>query len=131
MSTTKSSGVDAALSGCRVAEIEPIVIHADDLQSTAPERLRELKSGLAARGYHPATLAADACFDDDCPLATQEEADRLRGLVRTAAFLGAARIEVDVGEVASADGVEPTLSALAERARREGVEFVRTGDAAV
>jgi len=130
MSTTKSVGIDAALDGCRPAEIEPIVIDADDLESTAPEQLRDLKSGLAARGYHPATLAVDACFADDCSLATQAEADRLRELVRTAAFLGAGRIEVSVGEVADPETVEPTLAALAERARREGVELVRTDDAA-
>ncbi len=130
MSTTKSSGVDAALDGCRPANIEPIVIDADDLESTAPEQLRDLKSGLATRGYHPATLAVDACFAEDCSLATQEEADRIRGLVRTAAFLGAGRIEITVGEIADPETVEPTLSALTERARREGVELVRIDDAA-
>ena len=130
MSTTKSTGIDAALDGCRPAEIDPIVIDASDLESTAPEQLRELKSGLAARGYHPATLAVDACFAEDCSLATQEEADRLRELVRTAAFLGAGRIEVSVGEIADPETVEPTLGALAERARREGVELVRTSDTA-
>ena len=130
MSTTKSSGIDAALDGCRPANIEPIVIDADDLESTAPEQLRDLKSGLATRGYHPATLAVDACFAEDCSLATQEEADRIRGLVRTAAFLGAGRIEITVGEIADPETVEPTLSALTERARREGVELVRIDDAA-
>jgi hypothetical protein len=128
MSTTEPSGIDAAIDGCRPAEIDPIVVDAGDLESTAPEYLREFKSGLAARGYHPATLAVDACFADDCPIAAGEEADRLRGFVRAAAFLGAGRIEVRIDEVADADAVESTLSALAERARREGVEFVRTDD---
>ncbi|MES3160442.1 MAG: hypothetical protein PPP55_02600 [Halorubrum sp.] len=130
MSTTESQGVDAALDGCRPAEVEPIVIDADNLESTAPGHLRDLKSGLSARGYQPATLVVDACFGENCPLATQEEADRLREFVRAAAFLGAGRLEVHVGEIADPAAVEPTLSALAERARREGVEFVRAEAAA-
>ena len=130
MSTTEPHEIDAAIDGCRPAEIDPIVVDAADLESTAPDYLREFKSGLSARGYHPATLAVEACFAEDCPLAAGEEADRLRGFVRAAAFLGAGRIEVRLDEVADADAVEPTLSALAERARREGVEFVRVDDAA-
>ncbi|SMO78450.1 hypothetical protein [Halorubrum cibi] len=125
MSTTEPRGVDAAIEGCRPAEIEPIVVDAADLESTAPEYLRDFKSGLSARGYHPSALSVAACFADDCPLAAGEEADRLRGFVRAAAFLGAGRIEVRLDEVADPDAVEPTLSALAERARREGIEFVR------
>jgi len=130
MSTTESPSIDAALDGCRPAEIEPVVIDADDLESTAPGHLRDLKTELSARGYHPATLAVDACFGEDCALAAQEEADRLREFVRAAAFLGAGRLEVTVGDVADPETVEPTLAALAERARREGVELVRTDTAA-
>lgn len=128
MSTTEPSGIDTAIDGCRPAEIDPIVVDAADLESTAPGYLREFRAGLSARGYQPAVLAVEACFADDCPLATGEEADRLRGFVRTAAFLGAGRIQVRLEEVANADTVEPTLAALAERARREGVELVRVDD---
>jgi hypothetical protein len=92
MSTTESTGVDAALDGCRPASIEPVVVDAADLESTAPGYLRDLKSELARRGHQPAALAVDARFAD----------------ART---------------------VETTLSALAERARREGVELVRAGGA--
>lgn len=130
MSTTESPEIDAALDGCRPADVDPIVVDAADLESTAPEHLRDLKSALSARGYQPATLSVAACFAEDCPLATQEEADRLRGYVRAASFLGAGRIEVAVDEVADPATVEPTLSALAERAGREGVELVRTDGAA-
>jgi hypothetical protein len=128
MSTTQSGGIEAALRGCRPAEIEPIVIDADDLDSTAPAHLRDLKAELSTRGYHPATLSVAARFDADDTLATQREADRLREFVRAAAFLGAGRVEVRLDEVADPGVAEPALSAVAERARREGVELVRTGD---
>ena len=130
MSTTQPDGIEATLDGCRPAEIDPIVIDASDLDSTAPDHLRDLKAEFSARGYQPATLSVVARFDADDTLATQREADRLREFVRAAAFLGAGRVEVRLDEVADADVAEPALSALAERARREGVELVRTGGGA-
>ncbi|GAB3422679.1 hypothetical protein GCM10027435_27630 [Haloparvum alkalitolerans] len=131
MSTTESAGVDAPISGCRPADVEPVVVDGSDLESTAPEYLRDLKSALSAENYQPATLSVDACFAEDCSLATQEEADRLRGYVRAAAFLGAGRIELAVDEVAEPAKVEPALAALAERADREGVTLTLTGEADV
>lgn len=128
MSTTEPRGIDATIDGCRPAEIDPVVVDAGDLDSTAPGYLRDLRSGLAARGYQPAVLVVDASFADGRPLATGEEADRLRGLVRAAAFLGVGRIELRLEAVADPDAVDTTLSALAERARREGVELVRRDD---
>ena len=128
MSTTRADGIEATLRGCRPADIEPIVIDAEDLDSTAPEHLRDLKAELSTRGYQPATLSVAARFDGDDTLAAQREADRLRELVRAAAFLGAGRIEVALDAVADPSVVEPALSALAERARREGVELVRSDD---
>ncbi|WP_418285364.1 hypothetical protein [Halorubrum sp. DTA46] len=130
MSTTEPDGIAATLDGCRPAAVDPIVIDAADLESTAPEHLRDIKTELSARGYQPATLAVDARFDDDDTLAIQREADRLREFVRAAAFLGAGRIAVRLDEVVDSGVAEPALSALAERARREGVELVRTGDGA-
>ena len=127
MSTTQSDAIEGTLRGCRPAEIDPIVIDADDLDSTAPEHLRDLKAELSARGYQPATLSVEARFDCEDTLATQREADRLREFVRAASFLGAGRIEVRVDEVSDPAAAEPALSALAERARREGVELVRAG----
>jgi len=128
MSATRTDGIEATLRGCRPAEIEPIVIDAEDLDSTAPEHLRDLKAELSARGYQPATLSVAARFDDGDTLAAQREADRLRELVRAAAFLGAGRIEVTLDAVADPSVAEPALAALTERARREGVELVRSGD---
>ena len=126
MSTTSSSGIERTLRGCRPADVDPVVIDASDLDSTAPDHLRELKRGLAARGYQPAAVAAEAEFDAESTLARQREADRLRGLVRAAAFLGAGRLEVSVdGEACEA--VHTALAALSERADREGVELVRVG----
>ena len=129
MSTTKSPGVDETIRDCRPADVDPIVVEASDLESTAPEHLRDLKAELAARGYQPATLAAETCFESDCTLATQAEADRLRTLVRAASFLGAGRVELRVDEIADSETVEPALSALEERAEREGVRLVRVGAA--
>lgn len=128
MSTTQPDGIEATLRGCRPAEIDPIVVDAADLESTAPEHLRDLKAEFSARGYQPATLSVAACFDCDDTLATQREADRLREFVRAASFLGAGRIEIRLDEVADREATEPALSALAERARREGVELVRVDD---
>ncbi len=129
MSTTKPAGVEATIRGCQTADVEPIVIDAADLESTAPGHLRDLKSGLAERGYQPATVSAEACFSEDCTLATQEEADRLRGIVRAASFLGASRVELRIDAIADPERVEPALSALTERATREGVDLIRLGDA--
>jgi sugar phosphate isomerase/epimerase len=125
MSTTQPDGIEGTLRSCRPAEIEPVVIDAADLDSTAPEHLRDLKTELSTRGYQPATLSVEACFDCEDALAAQREADRLREYVRAASFLGAGRIEVRLGEVADPTTAEPALSALTERARREGVELVR------
>ena len=130
MSTTSSSGIERTLRGCRPADVDPVVIDAADLDSTAPDHLRDLKRGLAARGYQPAAVAAEATFDAESTLERQREADRLRGLVRAASFLGAGRVEVNVDGDAS-EQARTALAALAERADREGVEFVRLdGDSA-
>ena len=125
MSTTQSPGVEGTLDGCRPADVDPIVVEARDLESTAPGHLRDLKAALAARGYQPATLAVETRFEGDCTLATQAEADRLRALVRAASFLGAGRLEHRVSEIAEPETVEPALAALEERATREGVQLVR------
>ncbi|TKX73652.1 hypothetical protein EXE46_13090 [Halorubrum sp. GN11_10-6_MGM] len=124
MSTTSPAGIEDALTGCRPADVDPVVIDAADLDSTAPDHLRDLKRGLAARGYQPAAVAAEADFDTESTLERQREADRLRGLVRAASFLGAGRIEVGL-DCEECEGVRTALAALAERADREGVELVR------
>ncbi|MFC5367065.1 hypothetical protein [Salinirubrum litoreum] len=121
MSTTQSADVSTAVSSCRPESVTPVRIDATDLDSTAPEYLRDLKTELAEAGYQPAVVGVEACFDEDCSLATQSEADRLREFVRTAAFLGAGRLAVTVESVADREKVDPALDALAERARREGV----------
>lgn len=117
MSTT-TSGHGAVASR---ADVEPVELAASRLDSTAPEYLRELKAELAADGYQPAGLCVSASFSEPCSFATQEEADRLRGFVRAASFLGATRVRVEVDEVGDESAVESALSALAERAERDGV----------
>lgn len=122
-----SANVERAVAACRPAEIEPVELSADALETTAPGYLRELKQELANEGYQPAQLTVEGCFEENCSLATQEEADRLREFVRAASFLGAGSFTVTVDEVGDAEKVRPALSALEERARREGVTLTVEG----
>ncbi|XVH31404.1 hypothetical protein ACNS7O_13555 [Haloferacaceae archaeon DSL9] len=121
MSTTGRANGEQAITPCRPADVTAVEIDADELESTAPEYLRDVKSALAADGYQPATVTASACFADDCSLATQAEADRLRAYVRAASFLGAGRVVVTVDQIVEPEKARPALTALAERARREGL----------
>lgn len=127
MSTTRSQGVERALATCRTADVEPVELDAESLETTAPEYLRDLKAELAAEGYQPATVVAEAAFDEDCSLATQQEADRLRDVIRAASFLGAGSVQLRVASVCAEEKVDPALAALDERARREGVTLSVTG----
>ncbi|WP_440990207.1 hypothetical protein [Haloarchaeobius baliensis] len=127
MSATPSANVERTIEHCRPEDLQPVSLDAQALDSTAPEYLRELKHELTESGYVPSVLTVRACFDEDCSLSTQREVDRVRGYVRAAAFLGAARVTVACDDVADADKVEPALSACAERARREGVGFELDG----
>lgn len=106
-----------------IEDLTPVRLSGASLSSTAPEYLLECKRDLADAGLTPAVLAVDACFDDDCSLATQEEVDRIREHVRAASFLGAARLTVRVDEVADERTVAPALEACAERAEREGLRL--------
>lgn len=125
MSVTRSQHVDRAVTG--TADVEAVELEAASLETTAPEYLRDLKADLADEGYQPATVSASACFGEDCSLATQEEADRLRDVVRAAAFLGAGTVAVTVEEAYGLAKVRPALEALEERARREGVRLSVSG----
>ncbi|ADQ67325.1 hypothetical protein GL213_08750 [Halogeometricum borinquense] len=129
MSTTpiQQSSAAEAIDADAVTDVTPISLSASNLDSTAPEYLRDLKSDLAADGYHPTVLTVEVCFGEDCPFATQTVADDLREFVRAASFLGAARLELTVTEVADEDTVETALRALDERAHREGVHFSVSG----
>lgn len=128
MSTTPSRQTPAAeVDAGAVTDVTPVALAAADLDSTAPEYLRELKFDLAADGYHPTVLTVEACFEEDCPFETQTVADDLREFVRAASFLGAARLELTVEEAADEEAVETALRALEERARREGVHFSASG----
>lgn len=106
---------------CRPADLDPVEIRGDNLDSTASAHLRTLKTELADEGYQPAELTIDCEFAEDCSLATQKEADRLREYVSAAAFLGAARVTIVVEKLANKSKVVPALSALKERARRDGI----------
>jgi hypothetical protein len=101
----------------------PVNIDAEDLESTSPEYLRDLKYDLSRENCVVARLTVRACFDENCSLETNREAERLRKFVRAAAFLGASRLTVEVEEVSNPEKVEPALEACEERARREGVSL--------
>jgi len=119
--STSPTRVESAVSSCRPSNVEPVELSASSLSTTAPEYLRELKAELAAEGYQPAELTVNADFAEDCSLATQREADRLRDVIRAGAFLGVGVVRVDIDTVGDREKVRPALEALEERARREGV----------
>jgi sugar phosphate isomerase/epimerase len=133
MSTTHppevEPAVETAVDESATADVTPLRLDAATFASTAPEYLRDLKAGLAAEGYQPASLTVEARFDDDCPVATQTVADRVRDYVRAAAFLGAGQVVVTVTTTDAADeeAARTALRAVAERARREGVAFTTDG----
>lgn len=122
-----STSVEQAVAACRPVEIDPVELSAESFESTAPEYLRELKRELSAEGYQPAQVTVEGSFAEDCSLATQAEADRLRGFVRAASFLGAGSLTVTIDEVGDVEKVRPALSALKERAHREGVTLTVEG----
>jgi hypothetical protein len=121
MSTTQ--GVEHAIDHAEPTETTPVSLHAEALETTAPEYLRDLKFELSTAGYLPAEVVVTADFEDDCSFAIQEEADRLRNYIRAAAFVGAGTLRVRLETVSAPAKVEPALDACAERAEREGVRF--------
>lgn len=130
MSTEQISEFGSVVTPCRSRTVTPVAIDGNELETTDPDRLREFKTTLAEDGYQPTTLSVTARFETDCSLGTQAEIDRLRGYVRAAAFLGVSTLEIDVDRVESPKKVQSGLSALAERARREGVSLTLAGSAA-
>lgn len=131
MSTSPAPDREPTIEYRETDDVTPVEIEAEGLESTAPEYLRDLRRDLTQDGLYPAGLVVDAAFDESGTLATQREADRLRGYVRAAAFLGAGSVTVRVHAVADESAVRPALSACAERARREGVEFEVEGPLSV
>ncbi|RQG97608.1 hypothetical protein [Natrarchaeobius oligotrophus] len=127
MSTTPSPDPEPTIERCRPADVTPVILEAADLESTAPEYLRDLKRELADSELVPARLRVEACFDEDCSLATQDEVDRIRGYVRAGSFLGVGSVTVSIDRVENAEKVRPALAACAERAEREGLVFDLAG----
>lgn len=120
MSTT-SATFEETIEQCRPEDTTPVSLSAEDLESTAPEYLRDLKYELSRADMVVARIEVVACFDADCSLAAQDEVDAIREYVHAASFLGATTVSVQVHEVANAEKVDPALEACEERARREGV----------
>jgi len=121
MSATPAPDVERTIEYTESEDVTPVRLSAEGLDSTAPEYLRDLKRELNEQDLYPAGIEVDADFDEDCSIDTQREADRVRGYVRAASFLGAGRVTVRVAEVACEEKVQPALEACAERARREGL----------
>lgn len=110
-----------AVEPCRPEEATPVRLDAEALDSTAPDHLREFKKELTAERLVPARLTVEACFDENCSLSTQAEAERVREYIRAAAFLGAGTLTVAFDAVADESKIRPALAACAERATREGI----------
>ena len=126
MSATSSPDVEHAIERCRPADATPVTLDATALPS-ARDDLRDLQRALDANDLVPAGVTVEACFDESCSYATQDEADRVRECVRTAAFLGAGTVTVEFDSVADEAKVQPALAAVRERARREGVTLELDG----
>lgn len=126
MSATRPTTIETAIECCRPTDKTPVTLDASALPSARTD-LRELQHELDANDLVPAGVTVDACFDADCSFATQDEADRIRECVRTAAFLGAGTVTVEFGDVADESKVRPSLAALKERAHREGVTLELDG----
>lgn len=124
MSTTDAG---PAVAGCRPTDGTPVDIDAAALESTAPAYLQSLKRDLDTAGYVPSALVVQADFGTDCSLTTQAEAERVRELLRAADFLGAGTVRLDVDAVADREKVRPAVSALRERAEREGLTLAVSG----
>ncbi|WIV67178.1 hypothetical protein [Natrialbaceae archaeon AArc-T1-2] len=123
MSATSSVDVERTIERCRPEDLTPIRLEASALESTAPDHLRALGRELNREGLVPARLVVNACFDADCSLRTQAEANRIRDYVRAASVLGAGTVTVDCETIANPQKVRPALAACAERAEREGLRF--------
>ncbi|AGN02905.1 hypothetical protein L593_14855 [Salinarchaeum sp. Harcht-Bsk1] len=119
MSTTQRQAVDHE----PVQDVTAVRLDAESLESTSPEYLRDCRAGLVGEGLAPVELAVEARFDADSSLDTEAEADRIRGLIRAATFLGANRVVVRIDAASVPDAADTALRACAERARREGVGF--------
>lgn len=120
MSTTPRSDT---VEGCRPTEQTPVAVDAATIAGASRDDLRTVAAELAREGYVPAEVTATARFEEDCSLATQSEADRLRDLVDAAAFIGANRLTVAVETVECPEKARPALSAVAERAHRDGISL--------
>jgi sugar phosphate isomerase/epimerase len=117
MSTTSPSAVDHEPLGT----VTPVRLDAASLPSIAPDFLRDLQRDLADTGRAPVELAATVSFEDDCPIATQSAADRVRDLVRAASLLGVNRLALTVEGGDPSEAATTALAACTERARKEGV----------
>lgn len=130
MSVRPAPDVETPIDRCRPADVTPVRLEAESLESTAPDYLRELKAEFTDEGLSPTELAVCARFEADCSLRTQREADRIRELVRAGAFLGVDRLTVSCESVSNPAKVRPALEACAERADREGIAFDVSGELA-
>jgi len=120
---TMSSSATGLVAHEPVGDVTPIRLDAGSLDSTAPEYLRDLQARLADDGLAPVELHVEARFEEECPIETQTEADRVRGLVRAAAFVGANRVTVSIEDETVTEAAQTALAACAERASREGLGF--------
>ncbi len=125
MSTTAEAG--RAVAGCRPTAGTPVTIAADSIESTSEQYLQRFKAELDAEGYVPAEVLVSAEFDEDCSITTQAEADRVRDVIHAADYLGAGTVRLEIDDIADPSKVRPAVSALRERAQREGLTLTVDG----
>lgn len=127
MSTTADAG--RGIAGCRPTAGTPVSIDASAIESTAEHALQRFKHELDDEGLVPAEVVVRADFGADCSITTQSEADRVRDVIYAADYLGAGTVRLEIEGVADRDKVRPAVSALRERALREGLTLaVETDD---
>lgn len=126
MSTTADAG--RAVAGCRPTAGTPVSIDADAIESTAEAHLQQVKDELDDAGFVPSEVVVRADFCADCSITTQSEADRVRDVIYAADYLGAGTVRLEIEGVADRRKVRPAVSALRERAQREGLTLAVEAD---
>lgn len=98
----------------------PVAIDAADIDPT-PAGLKEAREELDAADCVSARLDLHATFCEDCPVAIQDEVDRITRYVEAADYLGASRVHVHVEIDASESRVEDAMKVCRERAESAGI----------
>lgn len=131
MSTRTPTDDADPIEGCRPADVTPVRLDGDRLESTDQAALDEVREALSRNDFTPTSLSVTAQFPNDCSLSVQREADRIREYVRAAAYLNVDTVTVTCRSVTAPEKVKPALAACVERATRDGLRLEVDGPVAV